>query len=397
AARRPRAGSIIRDSPLRPRVLASDRIRLWSTPFSQDLIRISPLPEPLMENARSLIYNSFAPATRSTYAAGPLRFTQFCDRWDIPECDRMPASPTLLTAFVAEFAGSVSGRAINNWLSGLRAWHTMSNAPWPDDHEWLHLSRKSAALSGRHLRRARRAPVSLLHLRTLRQSLDVTTPLDACIWAVAVTAFFGCRRLGELLPISPGRYSPDTVVPRGSTFRENATLEGVFTSFVLHLPWTKTTHELGFDLIVTARPQDPSTCPLRAVRTRLVVSADLPASAPFFSFSSCSAPSGYHILTKTAFLTQCTAIWSQHSLDHVLGHSFRIGGAVELLLAGVPPEVVAATGGWTSLAFLAYWRRMEDILPMSTSRAYSASSISRLSSIFETFRSTHHLHDPLDT
>ncbi|KIY49109.1 hypothetical protein FISHEDRAFT_42092 [Fistulina hepatica ATCC 64428] len=411
-SRRPRSGSTIRDSPFRPRVLASDRIRLWSTPFSHDRSNTSSLPRPLFDNARMLIFESFAPATRSTYAAGPLRFTQFCDQWQIPERDRMPASPTLLTAFVAEFAGSVSGRAINNWLSGIRAWHTLSDAPWPADHEWLHLSRKSAALSGRHLRRPRRAPVSLLHLRVLRQSLDTTTPLDACIWAVALTAFFGCRRLGELLPTSPGRYSPDTVVSRGSTcvialclesplthrsFRENATLEGAFTSFVLHLPWTKTTRESGFDLIVTARPQDPSTCPLLAIRVHLTVNADLPASAPFFSFSSPSTPSGYHILTKSAFMARCTAIWSRHSLDHVLGHSFRIGGAVELLLAGVPPEVVAATGGWTSLAFLLYWRRMEDILPMSTSRAYSTTSISQLSHIFEAFRSAHNLHDSLDT
>ena len=48
-------------------------------------------------------------------------------------------------------------------------------------------------------------------------------------------------------------------------------------------------------------------------------------------------------------------------LTHILDHSFHIGGAVELLLAGVPPEIVAATGGWTSLAFLLYWHHMEEI------------------------------------
>ena len=76
------------------------------------------------------------------------------------------------------------------------------------------------------------------------------------------------------------------------------------------------------------------------------------------------------------------------ALAHVLGHSFRIGGAVALLLAGVPPEIVAATlaGGWTSLAFLLYWRRMEEILPMSTSRAYQRSHIDDLAKIFEKFR-----------
>jgi len=43
-------------------------------------------------------------------------------------------------------------------------------------------------------------------------------------------------------------------------------------------------------------------------------------------------------------------------LSHVLGTVFLIGGTVELLLAGVPPEIIAATGGWTSFAFLLYWR-----------------------------------------
>ena len=81
----------------------------------------------------------------------------------------------------------------------------------------------------------------------------------------------------------------------------------------------------------------------------------------------------------------CAEVWSKESLAHVLGHSFRIGGAVELLLAGVPPEIVAATGGWTSLAFLLYWR-MEEILPMSTSRAYQRSHVDALAKIFEKFR-----------
>jgi len=68
-------------------------------------------------------------------------------------------------------------------------------------------------------------------------------------------------------------------------------------------------------------------------------------------------------MLKHNFLTFVTDIWSSAPLAHVLGHSFQIGSAVELLLAGVPPEIVAATGGWTSLAFLLYWRRMEEILP----------------------------------
>jgi hypothetical protein len=94
---------------------------------------------------------------------------------------------------------------------------------------------------------------------------------------------------------------------------------------------------------------------------------------------------GWEHMSKHEFLSFCTDIWKRAGLAHVMGHSFRIGGAVELLLAGVPPEVVAATGGWTSLAFLLYWRRMEEMLPMSTSKAYRQSQITGLAKIFEDF------------
>ena len=87
-------------------------------------------------------------------------------------------------------------------------------------------------------------------------------------------------------------------------------------------------------------------------------------------------------MTKYKFIEFCTDVWSKATLAHVLSHSFHIGGAVELLLAGVPPEIVAATGGWTSLAFLLYWRR---ILPMSTLWAYQRSHVDVLAKIFEKF------------
>lgn len=96
-------------------------------------------------------------------------------------------------------------------------------------------------------------------------------------------------------------------------------------------------------------------------------------------------------MTKYRFMDFCTDVWSRAALAHVLGHSFRIGGAVELLLAGVPPKIVAATGGWTSLAFLLYWRRMEEILPMSTSKAYQRSHVDALAKIFEQFRINNHV------
>uniref|UniRef100_A0A0W0G8I0 Uncharacterized protein n=1 Tax=Moniliophthora roreri TaxID=221103 RepID=A0A0W0G8I0_MONRR len=95
-------------------------------------------------------------------------------------------------------------------------------------------------------------------------------------------------------------------------------------------------------------------------------------------------------LTKKDFLDTCYAIWKKEGLYHVHGHSFHIGGAVELLLAGVPPEVVAQIGGWTSLAFLLYWQRVEEILPKSTYQAYK-DQYNRVQARIEQFRISHRI------
>ena len=94
-----------------------------------------------------------------------------------------------------------------------------------------------------------------------------------------------------------------------------------------------------------------------------------------------------HMCLMFLFLNFVTGIWKDSSLDAVAGHSFRIGGVVILLLAEVPPEVVAAaTGGLTSLAFFLYWRRLEEIIPLCTSNAYNRTQISSLANILEQFR-----------
>jgi hypothetical protein len=62
---------------------------------------------------------STAEGTRVSYGAGLLRFHQYCDRHDVSEHRRMPASPILISAFIADALGSCSGKCIRNWLNGL--------------------------------------------------------------------------------------------------------------------------------------------------------------------------------------------------------------------------------------------------------------------------------------
>jgi hypothetical protein len=76
------------------------------------------------------------------------------------------------------------------------------------------------------------------------------------------------------------------------------------------------------------------------------------------------------------------------SSARILGHSFRIGGTVKLLLARVAPQVVASIGGWSSNAFLTYWRKLEKIIPLHISQAYDKQKLKNIASQVESSFST---------
>jgi hypothetical protein len=219
-ARKPQSGRSIADNDLRPHVPAAERIFSWHTPFGSrhhaDVA--NRLPAPLVESAMMAVRGALAPNTKSTYAAGPLRFTQFCDKWGITEEARMPADYALLCAFIGEYKGLQSGNTIRSWLAGLRSWHIMNHAPWHGDDSWVHLARTSANKEGTKHKLPLRAPVSIEHLSCLRRALDLSNPFHAAVWAVALVTFFGCRRLGETtLPVAAA-FDPKYHVLRSTTY-----------------------------------------------------------------------------------------------------------------------------------------------------------------------------------
>lgn len=59
----------------------------------------------------------------------------------------------------------------------------------------------------------------------------------------------------------------------------------------------------------------------------------------------------------------------------MFGQGYRIGGSLELLTVGVAPEIVMKLGGWSSLCFLLYWRRLELLIPSAIGRAWAAQQL----------------------
>jgi len=198
--RKPHTGHSIIHNELCPHMPATDCIFSWHTPFSSrhHATIAQRLPAPLVESVLMAIQGALAPNTKSTYGAGPLYFTQFCDKWGITKEACMPADYTLLCTFIGEFKGLQSGNTIFSWLSGLCSWHLVNHAPWYGDDDWVHLAWTSANKEGTKHKLAPRAPVSIEHLSCLHRSLNLSSPFHAAVWVVALTTFFGCRHLGGL-------------------------------------------------------------------------------------------------------------------------------------------------------------------------------------------------------
>ena len=216
--RKARPDRALISSPFRPRVMAVDRLFSWRTPYglSHDESLLAELPPALVESAKISIMGALATSSRSTYAAGLLRFNQFCDKWQISEDARMPASYALLCAFIGNYKGTTSGKTIKSWLSGLRAWHLTNHAPWYGDDKWVQMARISANKEGSRYKRPLRAPVSIEHLLALRRAITISTPFHAAVWAVALVTFFGCRRLGETTVSSVSSFDPSLHVLRSA-------------------------------------------------------------------------------------------------------------------------------------------------------------------------------------
>lgn len=74
------------------------------------------------------------------------------------------------------------------------------------------------------------------------------------------------------------------------------------------------------------------------------------------------------------------------------GHAFHIGGATELLLEGVHPNIMATQGRWKSRAFLEYWCQIEFILPLFISAAATTPiALTRVQSVMQDFQHRHTL------
>ena len=313
------------------------------------------------------IKNGWAQSTVKRYSSSIKQYIRFCDMERIPEHLRFPADEFVLCAFVASSAGVYARSTPRNQLSALKAWHIAHNLSWNGSSRLRYVLNGVHNLTPRGSKRPPRPPVSARMITQLIQHLDLNSPLDVAIAACATMAFWGQCRLGELLPSSL-LILLSILFPLRSSLRRSARNP---KAYVVRLPHTKT-HLDGQDIILVEQC-DPIN-PIALLLKHLQIN-NIPQDTFLFSYMT---PEGLRPLTKPVFLQRCNEIWHPLGYPRTTGHCFRIGGTTELLIAGTPPDVVKATGRWSSDSFMRYWRSLDDIAPRYIRRLHAKKRRHRL-------------------
>lgn len=316
------------------------------------------LPRTLESAIDSALESAWSPASKGIHRTALKKYLAFCEANNIPTQNRLPASEVLLCAFIATCTNRAPA-TLNNYVSGLRAYHIKHNLQWFGSTRLKYVREGMANSSpSQACIKAPRPPVTRAMLQTLHVNLNSSIPEEACILACADVAFWGQARLGELLLQAADPMPRRLPVP---SFTEvKATSEDTLT---VTLPYTKVKKWSGENITLTH--QHDLSNPVKALRNHMAINS-MPKSMPLFSFTSAPGLAPI-VLTKRTFLAKCNEIWNNANLPRYTGHSFRIGGTTALLLAGVHPDLVKQMGRWSSDSYLRYWRDFHLLIPLNAS------------------------------
>ena len=276
-------------SELRPHCAAKDRLEKWlphpeSCPFVD-----SPATLKLQERVKAVTLQGWAESTRTTYGAGLLVYHVFCDSREISEKERVPAKANLISAFISTLAGSLSSKAIHNYIYGVRAWHTLYGLPWVLHEDQVHMMLKGAAkLAPLTVKQDKCKPVTTQMMSLIKAELDQTDPFNAAFFACLTTIFYTAACVGEFTVQRLDTFKPSEHITRRGV-RDDTDRNGLHTR-VFALPRTKVS-PTGEE--VNWAKQDRPTDPLDVFDKHIKIN-DPPLDGPLFAYKT---EKGYRPMT----------------------------------------------------------------------------------------------------
>ena len=309
----------------------------------------------MLARVESVLQMAWAPSTAETYGTGLAAFHWFCDQADIAEADRAPASRDLLEVFASALAGVYSLSTINNYLAAVRAWHIIHGLELKTHKPTMDALLKAAIIMAPpDAQRAKRPPLRLEKIDTIKSLLVLDKPLDSAIFACLTTTFWGTARLGEFTLPDKIHFDATTHIAR-SAIRQVTDREGN-VAWVFRVPRTKT-EVAGEDIYWAPQPSSTSD-PLQALQNHFRVNGP-PPDGHLFAYKHGTS---YRPLRKKRFLERINDLLTKVRQETIQGHSIRIGSTLEYLLRGMSFEALKVKGRWSSDAYTKYLRAHAEIM-----------------------------------
>lgn len=306
---------------------------------------------------RHLLSGGWAQSTLESYNAGINKFEKFTLETGRTRKDMLPAEEETIYDFVVWMGRKpgqtekeqkeqqkISASTIEKYLTAVKCWHLFHGEPFPKLHDHkLKLLMKVAKKGDAELvdiRKEQKKPVLLSHLEKLVYTLTSGDRRDQAVLTVALVAFWGMARLGELVS--------DNKTKRMPKLRD--------------LTWGKDGETLAIALVQakTARPGQLQFLhltrryslldPVGAIR-RLVDNNATGNNDSIFSYLN---EKGTRMtLSKSTTLQVLKKSWGN---DRLTGHSFRVGGASLRWNEGTSIPTIQNIGRWESKAYQLYLR-----------------------------------------
>ena len=180
-----------------------------------------------------VIGKAWKESTLAAYGSGLLNYHVFCDQKSIPEEERAPGNPTLISTFIASIAGMYSGSTIDNDVYGIRTWHILHGVRWQMETAELEAILWAAEKTTPHTsRKKKRVPYTPNFIIAVGGQLELKKPQDATVYGCLTTTFYAAGCLGEL--------RCRTLVPLTNTGTSNHPTSELSTTTMAFTQWFST-------------------------------------------------------------------------------------------------------------------------------------------------------------
>lgn len=307
-----------------------------------------------------ILNGSWAPTTLKHYNAGVAKLMAYALERRVHRSRLLPIEPRLLYDFVAwastpldlgessQGPPPIKSTTVRSYLSGIKAWHLLHDAKYPHDATPRVECILTAAAKLELLKAPKvpKNPVLVKHLFMLLETLSGGSLEEQVAYTVALVAFWGMARLGELLKSS---IKVNQVKVKDVVWHPDDRY------LVIRIREAKTA-TVGEIQEIHCQHQDSLLDPVGAVR-RLISSTGATKDDNLFSYPS----NGKRVtLTKARAMRLFEDVWKDKAGGRLTGHSFRVGGASLRWNLDTPIEEIVAVGRWKSKAYKLYIREFDE-------------------------------------